>query len=169
GLILRTPIETRGKDLTSVAEFTVAKGDRVPFVLTWFASHAEPPRKVNAEHALRDTEKYWGDWSSQFQSKSEWRDAVMRSLITLKGLTYAPTGGLVAAVTTSLPEEIGGTRNWDYRFCWPRDATFTLYALLLAGYREEASAWRQWLLRVASGRPQDMHTLSRDAGERLHS
>src|SRR5436309_12494586 len=94
GLILRTPIETHGKDLTTVAEFTVAKGDRIPFVLTWFLSHKDPPRKVNAEHALRDTEKYWREWSSQFQSKGEWRDAVMRSLIVLKGLTYAPTGGL---------------------------------------------------------------------------
>src|SRR6266516_6364289 len=97
GLILRTPIETCGKDLTTMADFTVEKGDRVPFVLTWFLSHKDPPREVNAEHALRDTEKYWRDWSSQFQSKGEWRDAVMRSLITLKGLTYAPTGGLVAA------------------------------------------------------------------------
>src|SRR5207247_5691347 len=137
GLILRTPIETRGKDLTSVAEFTVAKGDRVPFVLTWFASHAEPPRKVNAEHALRDTEQCWGNWSSQFQSKSEWRDAVMRSLLVLKGLTYAPTGGLVAAATTSLPEQIGGPRNWDYRSCWLRDATFALLSLLRAGYSQE--------------------------------
>src|SRR6059036_1821167 len=166
GLILRTPIETRGKDLTSVAEFTVAKGDRVPFVLTWFASHAEPPRKVNAEHALRDTEKYWGDWSSQFQSKSEWRDAVMRSLITLKGLTYAPTGGLVAALTTSLPEEIGGVRNWDYRFCWLRDAALILLALLQSGYREEAKSWRQWLLRAIAGSPAQMQAIYGVRGER---
>ena len=166
GLILRTPIETRGKDLTSVAEFTVAKGDRVPFVLTWFASHAEPPKKVNAEHALRDTEKYWGDWSSQFLSKSEWRDAVMRSLITLKGLTYAPTGGLVAAVTTSLPEEIGGVRNWDYRFCWLRDAALILLALLQSGYREEAKSWRQWLLRAIAGSPAQMQAIYGVRGER---
>jgi len=156
GLILRTPIETCGKDLTTVADFTVAKGDRVPFVLTWFASHEEPPRKVNAEHALRDTEKYWGDWSREFQSKGEWRDAVMRSLITLKGLTYAPTGGLVAALTTSLPEEIGGVRNWDYRFCWLRDAALILLALLRSGYREEAKSWRQWLLRAIAGSPEQM-------------
>src|SRR6266446_1711197 len=165
-LILRSPIETCGKDLTTVAEFTVAKGDRVPFVLTWFASHAEPPRKVNAEHALRDTEKYWGDWSSQFQSKGEWRDAVMRSLITLKGLTYAPTGGLVAALTTSLPEEIGGVRNWDYRFCWLRDAALILLALLRSGYREEAKSWRQWLLRAIAGSPAQMQAIYGVRGER---
>jgi GH15 family glucan-1,4-alpha-glucosidase len=166
GLILRTPIETCGKDLTTVADFTVAKGDRVPFVLTWFASHEEPPRKVNAEHALRDTEKYWGDWSSQFQSKGEWRDAVMRSLITLKGLTYAPTGGLVAALTTSLPEEIGGVRNWDYRFCWLRDAALILLALLRSGYREEAKSWRQWLLRAIAGSPEQMQAIYGVRGER---
>src|SRR6266700_1424293 len=133
GLILRTPIETYGKDLTTVGEFTVAKGDRVPFVLTWFVSHKDPPRKVNAEHALRDTEKYWRTWSQQFRGQGEWRDAVMRSLIVLKGLTYAPTGGLVAAATTSLPEQIGGPRNWDYRYCWLRDATFALLSLAIAG------------------------------------
>jgi len=166
GLILRTPIETYGKDLTTVAALTVAKGDRVPFVLTWFASHAEPPRKVNAEHALRDTEEYWRDWSSQFQSKGEWRDAVMRSLITLKGLTYAPTGGLVAALTTSLPEQIGGVRNWDYRFCWLRDAALILLALLRSGYREEAKSWRQWLLRAIAGSPEQMQAIYGVRGER---
>jgi GH15 family glucan-1,4-alpha-glucosidase len=166
GLILRTPIETYGKDLTTVAEFTVAKGDRVPFVLTWFASHEEPPKKVNAEHALRDTEKYWGDWSGEFQSKSQWRDAVMRSLITLKGLTYAPTGGLVAALTTSLPEKIGGVRNWDYRFCWLRDAALILLALLRSGYREEAKSWRQWLLRAIAGSPEQMQAIYGVRGER---
>ena len=166
GLILRTPIETCGKDLTTIADFTVAKGDRVPFVLTWFASHEEPPRKVNAEHALHDTEKYWREWSSQFQSKSEWRDAVMRSLITLKGLTYAPTGGLVAALTTSLPEEIGGVRNWDYRFCWLRDAALILLALLRSGYREEAKSWRQWLLRAIAGSPEQMQAIYGVRGER---
>jgi GH15 family glucan-1,4-alpha-glucosidase len=166
GLILRTPIETCGKDLTTVAEFKVAKGDRIPFVLTWFASHEEPPRKINPEHALRDTEKYWTDWSSQFQSKGEWRDAVMRSLITLKGLTYAPTGGLVAALTTSLPEEIGGVRNWDYRFCWLRDAALILLALLRSGYRDEAKSWRQWLLRAIAGSPAQMQAIYGVAGER---
>jgi GH15 family glucan-1,4-alpha-glucosidase len=165
-LILRTPIQTYGKDLTTVAEFTVAKGDRLPFVLTWFASHTEPPRKINPEHALRDTEKYWSDWARQFQSKGEWRDAVVRSLITLKGLTYAPTGGLVAALTTSLPEEIGGVRNWDYRFCWLRDAALILLALLQSGYREEARSWREWLLRAIAGSPAQMQAIYGVSGER---
>ena len=165
-LILRTPIQTYGKDLTTVAEFTVAKGDRLPFVLSWFASHTEPPRKINPEHALRDTEKYWSDWARQFQSKGEWRDAVVRSLITLKGLTYAPTGGLVAALTTSLPEEIGGVRNWDYRFCWLRDAALILLALLQSGYREEARSWREWLLRAIAGSPAQMQAIYGVSGER---
>ena len=165
-LILRTPIQTYGKDLTTIAEFTVAKGDRLPFVLTWFASHTEPPRKVNPEHALRDTEKYWSDWATRFQSKGEWRDAVVRSLITLKGLTYAPTGGLVAALTTSLPEEIGGVRNWDYRFCWLRDAALILLALLQSGYREEARSWREWLLRAIAGSPAQMQAIYGVSGER---
>jgi GH15 family glucan-1,4-alpha-glucosidase len=166
GLILRTPIETRGEDLTTVAEFTVAKGDRVPFVLTWFASHRDPPRKINPEHALRDTETFWNDWAKQFQSESKWRDAVMRSLIVLKGLTYAPTGGLVAALTTSLPEQIGGVRNWDYRFCWLRDAALILLVLMRAGYRDEATSWRQWLLRAIAGSPAQMQTIYGVRGER---
>ena len=165
-LILRTPVETHGKDLTTVAEFTVAKGDRIPFVLTWFASHTDPPRKINPEHALRDTEKFWGDWAKQFQSEGKWRDAVVRSLITLKGLTYAPTGGLVAALTTSLPEQIGGVRNWDYRFCWLRDAALILLVLLGAGYREEAKSWREWLLRAIAGSPAQMQTIYGVRGER---
>jgi GH15 family glucan-1,4-alpha-glucosidase len=144
----------------------VAEGDRIPFVLTWFASHTEPPRKVNAEHALRDTEIFWTSWAKQFQSKGEWRDAVVRSLITLKGLTYAPTGGLVAALTTSLPEEIGGVRNWDYRFCWLRDAALILLALLRAGYREEAKSWREWLLRAIAGSPAQMQAIYGVRGER---
>ncbi len=166
GLILRTPIETHGKDLTTVAEFTVAKGDRVPFVLTWFLSHKDPPRKINVEHALRDTEKYWREWSNQCVIKGEWRDAIVRSLVTLKGLTYEPTGGLVAALTTSLPEEIGGVRNWDYRYCWLRDAAFTLLTLVGAGYREEAKSWRQWLLRAIAGSPAQMQAIYGVSGER---
>jgi GH15 family glucan-1,4-alpha-glucosidase len=166
GLILRTPVETSGKELTTVAEFTVSKGNRVPFVLTWFASHKEPPKEVNAEHALRDTEKYWREWSGQSDIKSEWRDAIVRSLITLKGLTYAPTGGMVAALTTSLPEEIGGVRNWDYRFCWLRDAVFILLTLVGAGYREEARSWRQWLLRAIAGSPSQMQAIYGIGGER---
>src|SRR5438094_1106086 len=166
GLILRTPIETRGEDLTTVAEFTVAKGDRVPFVLTWFASHLDPPKTVNADHALRDTEMFWAKWTKQFKRENRWRDAVMRSLIVLKGLTYAPTGGLVAALTTSLPERIGGVRNWDYRYCWLRDAALILLVLMRAGYRDEAESWRQWLLRAIAGSPAQMQTIYGVRGER---
>lgn len=165
-LILRTPVDTLGKDLTTVAEFTVAEGDRIPFVLTWFASHTDPPRKINPEHALHDTEVFWGDWAKQFQSEGKWRDAVVRSLVVLKGLTYAPTGGLVAALTTSLPEQIGGVRNWDYRYCWLRDAALILLVLLRAGYREEAKSWREWLLRAIAGSPEQMQTIYSVSGER---
>jgi len=165
-LILRTPVETCGKDLTTVAEFTVAKGDRIPFVLTWFASHTDPPRKIHAEHALHDTEVFWTDWAKRFHTTGKWREAIVRSLITLKGLTYAPTGGLVAALTTSLPEQIGGVRNWDYRFCWLRDAALILLVLLGAGYREEAKAWREWLLRAIAGSPAQMQTIYGVRGER---
>jgi GH15 family glucan-1,4-alpha-glucosidase len=166
GLILRTPIKTQGKDLTTVAEFNVKKGERVPFVLTWFASHAEPPRAIHAEHALRDTEKYWRKWARHCHRKTPWDDAVVRSLVVLKGLTYAPTGGIVAAATTSLPEEIGGVRNWDYRYCWLRDATFTLLALMRVGYVEEAKAWRQWLLRTIAGSASQMQIMYGVQGER---
>ena len=166
GLILRTQIETRGKDLTTVAELTVKKGDRVPFVLTWFPSHLEPPRKINPEHALRDTEKYWSDWTKRCNPIGSPQEAVVRSLITLKGLTYAPTGGIVAAATTSLPEEIGGVRNWDYRYCWLRDATYTLFALILAGYRDEAKSWREWLLRAIAGSPAELQIMYGVRGER---
>lgn len=165
-LVLRTPIETHGENLTTVAEFTVKEGDRVPFVLTWFASHKSPPRAINAEHALRDTAAYWKDWSGKCQPHGEWQKAVVRSLITLKGLTYAPTGGIIAAATTSLPEEIGGVRNWDYRFCWLRDATFTLYALMNAGYLDEARSWREWLLRAIAGSASQMQIMYGVHGER---
>ena len=165
-LILRTPIETRGEDLTTVAEFNVAQGDRVPFVLTWFASHNEPPRAIHPDHALQQTEDYWTSWSKRCPVRGPWRDAVMRSLITLKGLTYAPTGGIVAAATTSLPEEIGGVRNWDYRYCWLRDATFTLYALMNGGYLDEARAWREWLLRAIAGSAAQMQIMYGVHGER---
>jgi GH15 family glucan-1,4-alpha-glucosidase len=166
GLILRTPIETRGEDLTTVAEFDVAKGDRVPFVLTWFASHEEQPRAINPEHALEETTTYWKQWSERCETHGEWHEAVVRSLITLKGLTYAPTGGIVAALTTSLPEEIGGVRNWDYRICWLRDATYTLYALMNAGYLDEARAWREWLLRAVAGSAAQMQIMYGVHGER---
>ncbi|HEY6205312.1 MAG TPA: glycoside hydrolase family 15 protein [Chthoniobacterales bacterium] len=165
-LSFRTPVQTRGKDLTTVAEFTVKRGERIPFVLTWFASHKEAPREVNAEHALRDTEKFWNDWSQRCHRETPWNDAVVRSLVTLKGLTYEPTGGLVAAATTSLPEEIGGVRNWDYRYCWLRDATFTLLALMEAGYIDEAKAWREWLLRAIAGSAAQMQIMYGVRGER---
>ncbi|HEY1581838.1 MAG TPA: glycoside hydrolase family 15 protein [Chthoniobacterales bacterium] len=165
-LILHTPIETHGEDLMTVAEFTVTKGDRVPFVLTWFASHEAPPREVDAELALQDTESYWNDWSRHCTHAGPWRDAVMRSLLTLKGLTYGPTGGIVAALTTSLPEEVGGVRNWDYRFCWLRDATFTLFSLLGAGFQEEAKAWREWLLRAIAGSASQLQIMYGVRGER---
>lgn len=165
-LILRTPIKTQGKDLTTVAKFSVTPGDRIPFVLTWFESHAEPPREVNPEHALRDTEKYWNEWAGRCEKDGPWQEAVVRSLVTLKGLTYAPTGGIVAAATTSLPEEIGGVRNWDYRYCWLRDATFTLLALMGAGYQEEARAWREWLLRAVAGSADQMQIMYGVRGER---
>jgi len=144
--------------LTTVAEFTVKKGERVPFVLTWFASHSEPPKKVTPDHAFRDTERYWKKWAKRCHRKTPWHDAVVRSLIVLKGLTYAPTGGIVAAATTSLPEEIGGVRNWDYRYCWLRDATLTLIALVSAGYQDEAKSWREWLLRAIAGSADQMQS-----------
>ncbi len=165
-LILRTPIKTEGRNLTTVAEFTVKEGERAPFVLTWFQSHLKPPREIHADHALEETEKYWNDWAGTCQNQGEYHDAVVRSLITLKGLTYAPTGGIVAALTTSLPEEIGGVRNWDYRYCWLRDATFTLLALLGAGYKEEAKAWREWLLRAVAGSASQLQIMYGVCGER---
>ena len=166
GLILRTPVDTRGKNLTTVAQFNVKQGERIPFVLTWFASHEEPPKPVTADHALRDTEEFWTRWSSCCHRKTPWDEALVRSLVVLKGLTYAPTGGLVAAATTSLPEEIGGVRNWDYRYCWLRDATFTLIAFMNAGYKQEAAQWREWLLRAIAGEPSQMQIMYGVHGER---
>ena len=163
---LRSGAEPHGKEFTTVARFTVARGQRVAFVLTYFPSHESRPLPIDADAALDATERAWRAWCARSTYDGRWRDAVSRSLITLKALTYAPTGGIVAAPTTSLPERIRGVRNWDYRFCWPRDATYTLYALLLAGYRDEAQAWREWLLRAAAGRPQDLQTVYGVAGER---
>ncbi len=165
-LILHTPVATFGRDLTTVSEFEVCKGDRVPFVLTWFPSHEPPPKRVRPLVALAQTERYWKDWAGQFRGKGKWRDAIVRSLLTLKGLTYAPSGGIVAAATTSLPEKIGGVRNWDYRFCWLRDATFTLFALTNSDYVEEARTWRSWLLRAIAGSPDQMQILYGVNGER---
>src|SRR5438067_10158530 len=166
GLILRTPVETRGEDLTTVAEFEVKRGERIPFTLTWFASHEKPAKAIRPEVALKQTERYWKKWAKPCLRKGKWPDAIVRSLITLKGLTYAPTGGIVAAATTSLPEKIGGVRNWDYRYCWLRDATFTLFALTRAGFAEEARSWRGWLLRAIAGSPAQMQILYGMHGER---
>ena len=149
--MLRTPVETRGEDMTTVADFEVSAGETVPFVLTYGPSHLPLPEPIDPAQALQDTEDFWTEWCSHCTYEGEHRDLVMRSLITLKALTYAPTGGIVAAPTTSLPEKLGGARNWDYRFCWLRDATFTLLALMNSGYTEEASAWHNWLLRAAAG------------------
>ena len=163
---LRTPIETRGEDLKTVAEFVVEPGDRVPFVLTWQESHRPAPTPIHADHALQQTVEYWAEWLSSCTYDGRWRDAVIRSLITLKALTYAPTGGIVAAPTTSLPEKLGGVRNWDYRFCWLRDATITLQALMYAGFESEARDWRRWLLRAIAGDPAEVQIMYGVAGER---
>jgi GH15 family glucan-1,4-alpha-glucosidase len=162
----RSPVDLEGRDLTTVAEFRVGRGDRVPFVLSWFGSHRPLPKAIDPDRALADTEKWWRKWSARCTYTGEWRDQVLRSLITLKSLTYRPTGGIVAAATTSLPEQIGAGRNWDYRFCWLRDATFTLYALMLAGFEDEARAWRDWLLRAVAGHPEQMQILYGAGGER---
>jgi GH15 family glucan-1,4-alpha-glucosidase len=163
---LRTPAPIHGEDLKTVGEFEVAEGETVPFVLTHASSHVPPPESVDPESALHTTEEFWTEWSSRNQSHGEWDEGVMRSLITLKALTYAPTGGLVAAPTSSLPEQLGGTRNWDYRYCWLRDATLTLLALMNAGYYGEARDWRDWLLRAAAGAPAQLQIMYGLAGER---
>ncbi|MDQ0755175.1 GH15 family glucan-1,4-alpha-glucosidase [Arthrobacter sp. B3I4] len=163
---LVTDAPLRGEHMQTASDFTVKAGQRVPFVLTWSPSHLGRPRRVDPEAVLEATESFWLKWSDKCRITGPYRDAVMRSLITLKALTYAPTGGLVAAVTTSLPEEIGGERNWDYRFCWLRDATLTLQALLAAGYSDEAAAWRDWLLRAVAGDPADLQIMYGLHGER---
>ncbi len=165
-LVLDTPVDTWGKEFTTVAEFTVGEGMSVPFVLTWHPSHQPPPAPVDALAAVAATTAWWQEWTGRGHYAGPWKDLVTRSLVTLKALTYAPTGGIVAAPTTSLPEALGGVRNWDYRYCWVRDATFTLYSLLLAGYAEEAQAWREWLLRAVAGRPEEMQIMYGAAGER---
>ncbi|GAC1337602.1 MAG: glycoside hydrolase family 15 protein [Bradyrhizobium sp.] len=164
--VLRTPVETRGEDMTTVAEFDVKEGETIPFVLTYGPSHLPVPKPIDPAHALQDTEQFWTEWSGRCSYQGERRDLVMRSLITLKALTYGPTGGIVAAPTTSLPEKLGGQRNWDYRFCWLRDATFTLLALMNSGYTEEASAWHNWLLRAVAGAPANMQIMYGIMGHR---
>jgi GH15 family glucan-1,4-alpha-glucosidase len=164
--VLRTPVETRGEDMTTVADFEVSEGETIPFVLTYGPSHLPLPDPIDPAHALEDTEDFWTEWCSHCTYQGGNRDLVMRSLITLKALTYQPTGGIVAAPTTSLPEKLGGARNWDYRFCWLRDATFTLLALMNSGYTEEASAWHNWLLRAVAGSPANMQIMYGIMGQR---
>ena len=164
--VLRSPVPLEGKGLSTVARFEVAAGERRSFVLTHGDSHGAVPPAIDPEAALKTTEAFWRKWASRCDVGGEWAPYVRRSLITLKALTYAPTGGLVAAPTTSLPEMLGGTRNWDYRFCWLRDATLTLLALMDAGYFEEAGAWRDWLVRAVAGAPAQMQIMYGIAGER---
>ena len=164
-VFLRTPAPHHGEDYTTVSRFEVDKGERVPFVLTYGLSHEEMPQPVDPDEALDETRTYWASWANNCVYQGPHQDAVMRSLITVKALTYRPTGGIVAAPTTSLPEFIGGSRNWDYRFCWLRDATFTLLSLMRAGFREEAAAWRSWLLRAVAGMPSQTQPLYGVAGE----
>ena len=168
GLCFRTPAPTRGENMRTVSELVVEAGERVPFVLTWFPSHEDAPAEIDPEVALAETESFWRDWSDtcEIDLPSDRRAVVRRSLMVLKALTYAPTGGIVAAPTTSLPEWIGGVRNWDYRYCWLRDATLTLLALLNAGYVDEAAHWRRWLLRAVAGDPADIQIMYGVAGER---
>jgi GH15 family glucan-1,4-alpha-glucosidase len=163
---LRTPVKLIGHNMAHEASFTVRAGDRVPFVLTWTPSHLGAPPVLDADQALAGAREFWSDWVAKCTYHGQYRDAVVRSLITLKALTYAPTGGIVAAPTTSLPEDIGGVRNWDYRYCWLRDATITLEALLRTGYTSEASDWREWLGRAIAGDPRDVQIMYGVAGER---
>ena len=166
GLCFRTPVPVRGEHFTTVSEFTVEPGQRIPFVLTWFPSHEDLPEKIDPEQALAETENYWLEWAGRCVHVGDYHDEIHQSLLVLKALTYAPTGGIVAAPTASLPEQIGGVRNWDYRFCWLRDATLTLLAMLSGGYRDEAEAWRNWLLRAVAGDPSDLQIMYGLAGER---
>jgi GH15 family glucan-1,4-alpha-glucosidase len=165
-LVLRTPVELRGEGFTTVGDFAVSAGQQVPFVLTYGPSHLPLPEPVDGIAALRSTKEFWQSWASSPRTSEQLDGIVTRSLITLKALTYAPTGGIVAAPTTSLPEQLGGARNWDYRFCWLRDATLTLLALMNAGYYEEARAWRDWLLRASAGSPAEIQIMYGVAGER---
>ncbi len=166
GLCLDTPVETHGMDHRTEAHFAVDAGTHIPFELATFPSHLPPATAPDARVALDYTERWWRSWNETNTYDGEWADVVHESLVVLKGLTYGPTGGLVAAATTSLPEDLGGVRNWDYRYCWLRDATFTLMTLMNAGYVEEASAWREWLMRAAAGEPDKLQIMYGVAGER---
>jgi GH15 family glucan-1,4-alpha-glucosidase len=163
---LRADVPLHSENMKTEAEFTAAEGQRVSFNLTWYPSHQHEPEPVNLDSAIQNAEKWWREWSDRCTYQGKWRDAVLRSLITLKALTFLPTGGIVAAPTTSLPELLGGVRNWDYRFCWVRDATLTLQALLQAGYLEEAREWREWLLRAVAGSPSELNIVYGLHGER---
>ncbi|HEU4652848.1 MAG TPA: glycoside hydrolase family 15 protein, partial [Steroidobacteraceae bacterium] len=165
-VVLRTPVKLHGENLHTVSEFDVRAGETVPFVLTYSESHKHPPRHIDELRALQETETFWRSWVKQCEYDGPHRDAVIRSLITLRALIYAPTGGIVAAATTSLPEQFGGPRNWDYRYCWIRDATLTLLAFMNAGYSKEAGAWRDWLVRAVAGSPRQMQIMYGVAGER---
>ena len=165
-LLLRSPVELRGENMRTRASFAVAAGEKLAFDLTWCPSHYRDPRALDAERALAETEAHWRTWCERCSPPGEWAEPVVRSLVTLKALTYAPTGGIVAAPTTSLPEKIGGVRNWDYRYCWLRDATLTLLALMNGGFQEEAAAWREWLVRAVAGTPEQMQIMYGLAGER---
>ena len=165
-LLLDTSVPLHGQDMRTVGEFEVAAGQEVVFVLTWTPSYKAEPEPMSAAKALKEVESFWSDWAAAFKPAGEWSDAVLRSLLTLKALSHWETGGIVAAGTTSLPEQLGGSRNWDYRFCWLRDATFTLLALMEAGFLEEARAWRDWLLRAAAGSPDQLQIMYGIAGER---
>jgi len=155
-LFLRTPAVLYGEDLKTMGEFAVEAGEIIPFVLSYGSSSQGPLPAIDAVEALARTEAAWRQWSDRCPEVGPWSQAVKRSLITLKALTYAPTGGIVAAVTTSLPERLGGVRNWDYRYCWLRDATFTLQAFMLLGYYDEARAWRDWVVRAVAGSPEQV-------------
>jgi GH15 family glucan-1,4-alpha-glucosidase len=165
-VLISSDAHLRGENLMTVGDFAIAAGETSSFVLTYLPSHAPMPKQIDPQHALASTEHYWTRWASKNKIGGPWKEAVTRSLITLKALTYAPTGGMVAAATTSLPEQIGGERNWDYRFCWLRDATLTLLALMNAGYYEEANCWRDWLLRAVAGSPDQMQIMYGVGGER---
>jgi len=164
--VLRTPAPHRGDGLTTVSDLSVGAGDCVPFVLSFGASNKAAPARIDPQRSLADTHTFWTGWVKDCRVEGRYADVMRRSLLTLKALTYAPTGGIVAAPTTSLPEAFGGTRNWDYRYCWIRDATLTLLTLMNAGHFEEAKDWAQWLLRAAAGTPAEMQIMYGIAGER---
>jgi GH15 family glucan-1,4-alpha-glucosidase len=164
--VLRSSVPTHGENLKTIAEFTVRRGERVTFSLAYGNSHKPNPRKIDAARALKEAEQRWCIWASRLRYKGKYRDAVERSLVTLRAMIFRPTGGVVAAVTTSLPESIGGSRNWDYRYCWLRDTTFTLLALANGGYFNEAAAWQNWLLRALAGSPEQVQIMYGLKGER---